>query len=68
MEMSELLKISAVLYCGHNASLNRYEAGDDFLFAYHVNPENPIPESVFKFDRSIRKDPQTGIITDQGQK
>ena len=71
MEMDEFSKISAVLYCGHSVShswLNGYNIGDDFLFAYHSNPDNPIPYNLFKFGRGIRKDKKTGSISDQEQK
>lgn len=70
MEMEEFSKISAVLYCGNNVSLswnNGFNPGDDFLFAYHTNPMNPVPEGIFKFGRGIRKNIQSGAITDQEQ-
>jgi hypothetical protein len=70
MEMVEFSKISAVLYCGHGIShawYNDYKQGDDFLFAYHVNPDNPVPDGLFKFGRGIRKDVVTGSITDSLQ-
>jgi hypothetical protein len=70
MEMPEFAKISAVLYCGHGIShawFNNYKQGDDFLFAYHVNPDNPVPEGLFKFGRGIRKDANTGSISDSPQ-
>lgn len=71
MEMDEFSKISAVLYCGHTVSyswMNRINVGDDFLFAYHANPDNPIPKNLFKFGRGIRKDIKSGSISDQEQK
>lgn len=71
MEMNEFAKISAVLYCGHNIAfdqLNGINPGDDFLFAYHVNPINPIPKDFFVFGRGIKKDVKTGSISDQNQK
>lgn len=71
MEMNEFSKISAVLYCGHGASyswMNGFNVGDDFLFAYHSNPENPIPVNTFKFGYGIRKDSTTGSIEDKEQK
>lgn len=71
MEMDEFSKISAVLYCGHGVSfswMNGFNVGDDFLFAYHSNPENPIPENTFKFGHGIRKDSATGSIEDKEQK
>jgi hypothetical protein len=70
MEMDDFSKISAVLYCGHSANhswMNDYIVGDDFLFAYHSNPDNPIPNNTFKFGRGIRKDLLTGEISDQEQ-
>ena len=70
MEMEEFSKIGAVLYCGNNVSVswnNGFNPGDDFLFAYHTNPINPIPERTFNFGKGIRKDPQNGTITDQKQ-
>ncbi len=71
MEMDEFSKISAVLYCGHGVSfswMNGFNVGDDFLFAYHSNPENPIPENTFKFGHGIRKNSVTGSIEDKEQK
>lgn len=50
MEMDEFSQISAILYCGHTVShswLNEYNVGDDFLFAYHAKPKNPIPTERF---------------------
>ncbi|XOB42235.1 MAG: hypothetical protein ACKKMP_02640 [Candidatus Nealsonbacteria bacterium] len=70
MEMDEFTKISAVIYCGHRAydcELNGYRVGDDFLFAYHTNPTNPIPDGLFKFGRGIRKNPQDGTVADRQQ-
>jgi len=70
LEMDEFSKISAVLYCGHNVShswMNGFNIGDDFLFAYHSNPKNPIPENTFKFGHGIRKDSKTGTIEDKEQ-
>ncbi len=66
MEMSDFSKISAVLYCGNKISHswnNNYDPGDDFLFAYHSNPENSIADDIFKFGLAIRKNSQTSIIT-----
>ena len=71
MEMGEFSKISAILYCGHGVSyswMNGINVGDDFLFAYHSSPENPIPENTFKFGHGIRKDSATGSIEDKEQK
>jgi hypothetical protein len=71
MEMEEFSKISGVLYCGHPASHswnNGYETQDDFLFAYHTDPNNPIPDDFFKFGRGIRKDLKKNHITDSNQK
>lgn len=71
MEMDDFSIISAVLYCGHAVShswMNGFNIGDDFLFAYHSNPDNPIPENLFKFGHGIRKDLKTGSISDQEQK
>ncbi|PIR95757.1 hypothetical protein COT93_00720 [Candidatus Falkowbacteria bacterium CG10_big_fil_rev_8_21_14_0_10_37_18] len=71
MEMDDFSKISAVLYCGHTVShswINGFNVGDDFLFAYHSNPDNPIPENLFKFGHGIRKDLKMGSISDQEQK
>ncbi|MFH0853902.1 MAG: hypothetical protein V1891_00180 [bacterium] len=71
MEMDDFSKISAVLYCGHTVShswMNGFNIGDDFLFAYHANPDNPIPKNLFKFGRGIRKDIKTGSISDREQK
>ncbi len=70
MEMDEFSKISAVIYSGDSVSnswLNNYELGDDFIFAYHVNPINPIPDGLFKFGRGIYKNPQEGTIIDKKQ-
>jgi hypothetical protein len=70
MEMDEFSKISAVLYCGNHVSTswnNGFQPGDDFLFGYHSNPLNPIPERTFNFGSGIRKNTQTGAITDQKQ-
>src|SRR3989344_834043 len=71
MEMEGFSKISAVLYCGHTISyswLNGFQVGDDFLFAYHTSPQNPIPEGTFRFGRGITKDPKAGTIVDREQK
>ncbi len=71
METDEFSRISGVLYCGHSVSyswLNGLQVGDNFLFAYHSNPINPIPDGTFKFGRGIRKNPQLGTISDQEQK
>lgn len=71
MEMENFSIISAVLYCGHTAShswLNGFKVGDDFLFAYHTNPQNPILDGTFKFGRGINKNLKTGIISDREQK
>lgn len=71
MELDEFSKISAVLYCGHHAcdcEPNGYKVGDNFLFAYHVDAKNPLPENFFKYGRGIRKDIITGLITEQKQK
>lgn len=70
MEMVEFSIISAVIYCGHRAydcELNGYNAGDNFLFAYHTHPKNPIPDGFFKFGRGIRKNLQDATITDRKQ-
>jgi hypothetical protein len=70
MEMDEFSTISTVLYCGypaHHSWNNEYEIGEDFMFAYHVNPKNPIPDGFFKFGRGIRKEVGQGTITDQTQ-
>ncbi len=70
MEMEEFSKISAVLYCGYSASHswnNGYHVGDDFLFAYHTNPDNPVPNDLFKFGRGIRKDVAKSAITETNQ-
>lgn len=70
MEMDEFAGISAVIYCGYSATSSRWNSkkvGDDFLFAYHCNPTNPIPDETFKFGRSIRKNLITGSISDVAQ-
>lgn len=70
MEMEEFSKISVVIYSGNSIShswLNGYEPGDDFLFAYHSNPHNPIPDGLFKFGRSVRKNRENGAIEDKQQ-
>lgn len=70
MEMDEFSKISSVLYCGHPASHswnNGHKVGSDFLFAYHVNPNNPLPKDLFKFGRGIRKDLEQNLISDTNQ-
>jgi len=70
MEMDEFSKISAVLYCGNTAYQSLccgINFGDDFLFAYHTNPDNLIPKDLFKFGRGIRKDIDTGSVSDKEQ-
>lgn len=70
MEMDEFAKISAVIYSGHSAYqswLNDYNLGDNFLFAYHTSPDNPIPNGLFKFGRGIQKNLHDGIITEKQQ-
>jgi hypothetical protein len=66
MEMDEFSIISAVIYSGndylHSVS-NCYSAKDSFLIAYHSNPKNPLPDSLFKFGVGIRKDNFSGAIT-----
>ena len=68
MEMDQFSKISAVIYSGDSVSnswLNNYEPGDDFIFAYHSNPRNPIPDGFFKFGRGVRKNIDNGEIVDK---
>jgi len=70
MEMDEFSNISAVLYCGHHAYdcvLNGHKVGDDFLFAYHSDAKNPVPEGLFKFGHGIRKNLQDSMVTDKPQ-
>lgn len=70
MEMDEFSGISAVIYCGNSVStswLNGYKPGDDFFFAYHSNPNSPIPDGLFKFGRGVRKNKETGAIEDKQQ-
>lgn len=70
MEMDEFSNIGAVLYCGHHAYdcvPNGHKIGDDFLFAYHSNAKNPIPDGLFKFGRSIRKNLQDNTVTNTQQ-
>ncbi len=70
MEMDEFSNISAIFYCGHhayNCEMNGHKIGDDFLFAYHVNAKNPIPDDLFKFGRGIRKNLQDSMVTDKQQ-
>lgn len=70
MEMDEFSKISAVIYCGHRAydcELNGHKVGDDFLFAYHINAANPVPEGIFRFGRGIRKNHTDATISDKQQ-
>jgi len=70
MEMDEFVNISSVLYCGHHAydcKLNGHEVGDDFLFAYHVNPINPIPDNFFDFGTGIHKNTINNSIIMQSQ-
>ena len=70
MEMEEFSKISAIVYSGNSIShswLNGYKPGDDFIFAYHSNPNNPIPDGFFKFGRGVRKNRETGEIEDKQQ-
>ena len=70
MELDEFSNISAVLYCGHHAydcEHNGHKIGDDFLFAYHAKATNPIPETLFRFGRGIRKDLQNSTVTDKPQ-
>jgi len=45
--------------------MNGFNVGDNFLFAYHSNPENSIPENTFKFGHGIRKDSTTGSIEEK---
>lgn len=70
LEMNEFSKISVVLYCGHGAPyswMNGFHVGDDFMFAYHSNPQNSIPENTFMFGHGIKKDSKTGTIEDKEQ-
>ena len=70
MEMDEFSRISAVIYCGDSVStswLNGYKPGDDFFFAYHSSPNNPIPDGLFKFGRGVRKNSESGAIEDKQQ-
>jgi len=70
MEMDEFSNISAVIYCGHHAydcEPNGHKIGDDFLFAYHANATNPVPDGFFKFGRGIRKNLQDSTVTDKQQ-
>ncbi len=67
LELDESKIISAVLYSGNNAFhhlLNDYNPGDDFLFAYHTNPENPIPVNTFRFGTGLYKDSTSQQIKD----
>lgn len=69
MEMEDFSNVSAIVYCGHhayNCNLNGHQIGDDFLFAYHVNAKNSIPDGLFKFGRGIRKFAD-GTIIDKKQ-
>lgn len=71
LEMDESQIISAVLYCGHNVLhdwLNDSDPGDNFLFAYHTNPKNPIPEKTFNFGIGIYKDSESQQIKEFKQK
>lgn len=71
MELDEYSRLSGIIYSGNTAShswYNDYDLGEDFLFGYHSNALNPIPDDLFKFGRSIRKNPTTGDITDSPQK
>ena len=66
MEMEGFSNINAVLYCGHhayNCERNGHKVGDDFLFAYHVNPTNSLPVNLFNFGLEIRKNPTDASIT-----
>ncbi len=70
MEMEEFTSIGAVIYSGnsaYNSWMNDYNIGDDFLFAYHINPANPIPEDLFKFGTEIRKNITTSTISSKQQ-
>src|SRR3989344_580252 len=70
MEMDEFSKISAVIYSGDsifNSWLNGYKPGDDFIFAYHSSPDNPIPGGLFKFGRAARKNRESGDVKDSQQ-
>lgn len=70
MEMDEFSLISAVLYCGRSESdslWNSKKIEDDFFFAYHTNPINPIPYKTFKFGTGVTKDTKTNSITDHIQ-
>jgi hypothetical protein len=70
MEMEEFSIISAVIYSGNGIShswLNGYRPGDDFIFAYHSNPSNPIPDEFFKFGRGVRKNKESGAIEEREQ-
>ncbi len=70
LELPSLSRISAVIYCGHKAydcPLDDHNIGDCFLFGYHTNPINPIPENFFKFGKAIRKNPVNATITEKQQ-
>lgn len=69
MVMNKFSRISAVLYSGHsveNSPLS--DIGSEFLFAYHSNPTNPLPENFFKFGIGIKKNSITNEITCAKQK
>lgn len=70
MELDEFSTISAVIYSGDSIShswLNGYIPGDDFIFAYHSNADNPISDGLFKFGRGVRKNRESGAIEDRRQ-
>lgn len=70
MELEEFSIISAVIYSGNSISnswLNGYKPGDDFIFAYHSNPNNPVPDGLFKFGRGVRKNGESGAIEEKEQ-
>ena len=68
MVMDEFSKISAVLYSGYSVGHSSWSGiGDEFLFAYHSKPDNPIPEKFFNFGLGIRKNSISGEITGQKQ-
>ncbi len=63
MVMNDFSKISAVLYSGYSIGHSSWSGiGNEFLFAYHENPLNPIPENFFNFGLGIKKNMKTAEI------
>ncbi|MBI5405656.1 hypothetical protein HY972_01295 [Candidatus Kaiserbacteria bacterium] len=55
------------IFLAYDCEPNGHKIGADFLFAYHANAQNPIPDDFFKFGRGIRKNLQDSTVTDKQQ-